>query len=298
MKKQPKLTIFTPTYNRKIELKRLYNSLLKQTCKDFMWLVVDDGSTDNTVELLENIKKENKIKFKYIVQKNRGKYIAHNTGVRECATEYFLCVDSDDFLASNAVNRIIDIINSGKIDSADLIGFFFPRKYEDVDNKIMDRFSNKKLDIMDLKFNLDKNIECSIVIKTSFLKNKLFIELDEKFMSEEVLYTELAKDGKFLFLNMDNLYFSEYLETGLTKNISRLWKNNFDSTMILLKGRYFYLSKYSFLKRFKNRIKTIISLNAVCIANKKSIIKNTPSSIYSIMLFIPSIIWEKIKYED
>ena len=75
------ITIFTPTYNRKDILNRAYESLKKQTNKNFIWLIIDDGSTDNTEEMIENWKQENKIKISYKKQQNMGKHIAHNNAI-------------------------------------------------------------------------------------------------------------------------------------------------------------------------------------------------------------------------
>ena len=102
------LTIFTPTYNRRHILPRLYDSLCAQTSKDFVWLVVDDGSTDQTFELFEEWQKEKKINISFYQQKNQGKSVAMNKGINECKTKLFTCVDSDDYLVNEAVNSILD----------------------------------------------------------------------------------------------------------------------------------------------------------------------------------------------
>ena len=85
-----KLTVFTPTYNRENLLPRLYESLKRQSIKDFVWLVVDDGSTDNTRSLIEGFISENAIEIEYIYRENGGKMRAHNDGVRNSRTPYFL----------------------------------------------------------------------------------------------------------------------------------------------------------------------------------------------------------------
>ena len=97
-------TIFTPTYNRAYTLSILYNSLKNQTCKDFEWLIVDDGSTDNTCELVrEYIKEEKKFPINYYKKENGGKPRAINYGIKLAKGKYFLMIDSDDYLVDNAV---------------------------------------------------------------------------------------------------------------------------------------------------------------------------------------------------
>lgn len=291
------LTIFTPTYNRKNLLKRLVESLEKQVNLEFEWIIVDDGSNDGTREYIENIKDKSNLKITYIYQNNSGKYVAHNTAVKECKTEYFVCIDSDDWVSTDFVSKIYDVIKEEKISNRkELCGFFFVKNIND-DYKIVDVDNKKIFDIMDLKFYYNKNIETVIIMKNSILKQYLFKENREKFMSEEVLYNELAKSYKFLFLGIKNLCFSEYLESGLTKNLVEIWINNPENTTVLLNSRFEFLKKYNFKIRIINRIKTILNFNALYMKKNSNILRATPSKFYSIILIIPSMLWEKIKYE-
>lgn len=98
-------TVFTATYNRAHTLHRVYDSLKVQTYRDFEWLIVDDGSTDNTYELVEQWQKENQFSIRYIYQENSGKHIAFNRGVKEAKGELFLNLDSDDGCVSQALER-------------------------------------------------------------------------------------------------------------------------------------------------------------------------------------------------
>lgn len=103
------LTVFTPTYNRAHTLLRTYESLLQQDCKDFVWLVVDDGSTDHTAELVRRWQsKENGFEIRYIYKENGGMHTAHNTAYAHIDTELNTCIDSDDKLAPGAVRMILD----------------------------------------------------------------------------------------------------------------------------------------------------------------------------------------------
>ena len=102
------LTVFTPAYNRAHTIGRTYESLCRQTCKDFEWLVIDDGSSDNTRELVEGWIAEGKIPIRYIRQENQGMHGAHNTAYRNINTELNACIDSDDFMPDNAVELIVN----------------------------------------------------------------------------------------------------------------------------------------------------------------------------------------------
>lgn len=109
----PGITVFTPTYNRAHTLPRLYQSLLEQT-GDFEWLVVDDGSTDDTGALVAAFAAEDKIPIRYVYKENGGKHTALNEGIRQAQRMYFLCLDSDDALAPGAIETLTDCIQREK----------------------------------------------------------------------------------------------------------------------------------------------------------------------------------------
>ena len=101
------LTVFTPAYNRAGTIKRTYQSLLNQDNKDFIWLVIDDGSVDNTGELVKGwMKEDNGFEIQYIYKQNGGMHTAHNTAYKNIHTELNVCIDSDDALAPGAVSSI------------------------------------------------------------------------------------------------------------------------------------------------------------------------------------------------
>ena len=101
------LTVFTPTYNRAHTLPRTYESLCRQTCHDFEWLVVDDGSTDGTDALVEQWMSEGRIAMRYIRQENQGMHGAHNTAYAHISSPLNVCIDSDDMLTDKAVESIL-----------------------------------------------------------------------------------------------------------------------------------------------------------------------------------------------
>lgn len=110
-----KLTIFTPAYNRAHTLPRTYESLRNQKNKEFIWLIVDDGSQDNTAELVKGWQETEKdFEIQYIYKENGGMHTAHNTAYEHIKTELNVCIDSDDCLAENAVNKILYTWNKVK----------------------------------------------------------------------------------------------------------------------------------------------------------------------------------------
>lgn len=105
----PLLTIFTPAYNRAHTLARTYESLLRQDCKDFIWLVIDDGSNDNTAEIVKKWQaNDNGFEIRYIYKQNGGMHTAHNTAYKNVDTELNVCIDSDDCMSQGAVRKILE----------------------------------------------------------------------------------------------------------------------------------------------------------------------------------------------
>ena len=101
-----KITVFTPTYNRAALLPRLFDSLSAQTCLDFEWLVVDDGSVDETAQVIDSFREKAKFPIRYFQKENGGKHTAYNLALEKAAGSWFVCLDSDDKLAANAVERM------------------------------------------------------------------------------------------------------------------------------------------------------------------------------------------------
>ncbi|MGC9064033.1 MAG: glycosyltransferase family A protein, partial [bacterium] len=100
------ITLFTPTYNREKLLSRLYESIKRQSFSNFEWIIVDDGSTDNTEQIVESWLKESTFDIRYFYQQNSGKHIAINKGVREARGELFFIIDSDDWLGDDSLQDI------------------------------------------------------------------------------------------------------------------------------------------------------------------------------------------------
>jgi glycosyltransferase involved in cell wall biosynthesis len=237
-----KLTVFTPTYNRAKLLHNLYKSLLEQTSKDFIWIIVNDGGKDNTEQLVNNWILENKLNIIYVTQENQGKSIAHNKGIELCKTELFLCVDSDDILEKSAVERILNIYE--KIQNKEgLWGIVGPKR--SIKGKINKNFPkiNQPLRFCDIYEKFNYKGEAYIVIITKYAKEFKFPKFEnEKLMPESVLYDTLDIDKKVYIIN-DELYIYDYQENGYSYNKFKLVLNNING--------FCYANKYrAGLKQF------------------------------------------------
>lgn len=288
------LTVFTPTYNRKETLMRLYESLLRQTKKEFQWLIADDGSFDGTRELVLQWIEEKKIQIRYFYQENGGKNRAIVRGIDLCETPWVICVDSDDCLSENAVSCMLEDIRGGYGETD--LGFIYPQCMNGAPSAQWIPEMVTSVNIMDVK-HLYGITETAILFRTKYLKQTNVPRFEgEKFLSEEILYIQLAELGKFVPRNKE-FYLSEYQNDGLTKNLFRIWKENPKGTICLLQNRFAYCGRYPTIARIKNRVKCIMNLNAFCMAKDQSWYELTPSKAYSMLLYLPSILWKKIRFE-
>lgn len=223
------ITVFTPTYNRASLLPKLYESLKKQNFKLFEWLIVDDGSSDNTEEVVNNFIEENLINIRYIKKKNGGKHTALNVGIDNTKGELFWIVDSDDYIVETALKYIWDKWSEieNKEEFAGLSGL---KGYTD-GSIIGTKADNKYIDTDALSYRYKYGIlgDKAEVYRTDVLRRFKFPEFKgEKYVTEAVVWNRIANENlKLRFLN-EVTYICEYLEGGLTntsdKNIMESWK--------------------------------------------------------------------------
>ena len=222
-----RLTIFTPTYNRAYILPKLYDSLCEQTCKDFEWLIVDDGSTDQTKEQIEEWRREEKVNIRYIYQDNSGKMMAHNKAVKESGGEFFMCIDSGDCLCSKWV--VEDTLSYwdkqiSMIDSPNHIGGLLGYK------KIGDKKQNfpQGMQIAHLSELYEKGFcgETTLLFRRDILAKYLFPYFEgEKFVTDVYVYDQIDRVFKFLLFPyyMQNC---EYQIGGYSNNYMKLLFDN------------------------------------------------------------------------
>lgn len=232
------ITIFTPTYNRRQLIERLYQSLLSQTQKNFEWLVIDDGSTDNTENYFTDLlAKQQPFPTRYIKQENGGKHRAINKGVQNANGELFFIVDSDDYLTEDAIEKINNWIGSldGSKKWAGVSGLRGFSKNKNVGQR------NNRHHFVDAqncerrKYHLlgDK----AEVYFTNVLRQYPFPEIPgENFISEEIVWNAIARDGYYIRWFNEIIYICSYLEGGLTKDNSKD-KNNPQGRLLWAKGQ-------------------------------------------------------------
>jgi glycosyltransferase involved in cell wall biosynthesis len=203
MTSQYLFTVFTPTYNRAHTISRVYESLCLQTCRDFEWVVVDDGSTDDTAAVVAGFKDAG-FPIRYVRQENRGKHTAFNQGVAEARGELFLSVDSDDSFAPHALERFrwhweqippafrdqfVGVTALCADQHGRLIGTKLPRDVIDSDSN-------------EMKFRYGATGDRWGFQRVEILRRFPFPEVDEtRFVPESVVWAAIAREYKTRYVN-------------------------------------------------------------------------------------------------
>lgn len=223
--KKKTLTVFTPAYNRAHTIGRTYESLCRQTCNDFEWLIIDDGSMDGTQELIEGWIKENKIPIRYIYQENQGMHGAHNTAYRNIHTELNICIDSDDYMPDDAVELIVSLWKEkGTEEFAGIIGLDIDQKGNILGTKYPDDLCEIPIGGYKRK---GKKADTKQIYRTDIINqySEYPIFEGEKYVGLGYKYIYIENNYKMLVLNQP-LVVVEYQQDGSSVNMYRqYWKN-------------------------------------------------------------------------
>lgn len=289
------ITIITPTYNRLKEITELYDSLCNQSNKNFVWIVIDDGSEDNTHTFFDKIIKSSNIKIEYYYKKNGGKHTALNYAFKKIKTKLFCVVDSDDYLIKDAIQIIKN--NYDKYKNDDIFGFVYLKGYS-IDNPTTVKFRDDEfvgdyiLDIINKQPHGDR----FEVFYTDLIKNNEFpVYKNEKFIGEGYFWNKISRNKRLVFINKV-LYICDYLTGGLTRQGRKMRIMN--SMGGMTHANEYIKKDYS----LKLRIKNMILLQAYYYFAKEQgkeplIIKN---SFLKIICFVPGfvlyLLWKKKYY--
>ena len=213
------VTVLTPTFNRGGGIQSLWDSLQKQTVIDFEWLVVDDGSTDGTKDLITQLQEKSDFPIRYIYKSNGGKHTALSVGIQTICSELTFIVDSDDCVTDDAVESILKIHKKYRSQN-NICGYAFLRAFPD------GKVNGKKFDVdekigsyIDVRVNGDDTgADKAEVFKTHCLKEFPFPEYpNEKFLGEDLVWVRMARKYEMVHINKA-IYVGNYLEDGLTNN--------------------------------------------------------------------------------
>ena len=249
-----RITIFTPTYNRAHLLTRLYHSIQRQTFRDFEWLIVDDGSKDNTAEVVQGfIEDNNQFPIRYYIKENGGKSRAVNYGLDLADGEIFFIMDSDDYLTDDALEKIVywestiedknkycGVAGNRGTTETETPNIPLPGEY--LDCSVLEKYSGNAM-----LFG-----EHAEALYTDVFKKFKYPEFDgEKYMTPCVAFDRMAAAGYLTRYFQDIIWVCNYLDDGLTKHADTIYMNNPKGYGLTLHERMKF-TKQGFFKRFKS----------------------------------------------
>lgn len=231
----PFITILTPTYNRASLLPRLFDSLLRQTNKDFEWIVVDDGSTDDTREVVANLKEKcgGAFPMGYVYKANGGKHMAINIGAERARGELLFIADSDDLLTDDALETVANSwhdISDDKsfagiagldiaMDTREVIGSGLPQEHIDCN-------------AIDIRYRHHVTGDMKEVFRTEVLREFPFPEFaGERFCPEQLVWFRMARRYRLRYINKP-IYIADYQPDGITAGITRARMRNPSASML------------------------------------------------------------------
>lgn len=222
---KPLLTVFTPTFNRGYILGKCYENLKKQTNMDFIWLIIDDGSTDNTRLIVESWMEENIVNIQYHYQENLGMHGAHNAAYERIDTELNVCIDSDDYMPVDAVEKITLFWKKyGSNKYAGMIGLDATYHGEILGTKLP---NIKCSNLYNLYGKYGVKGDKKIVYRTELTKNTPPYPIfpNEKYCPLSYKYILIDQICPLLIMN-EVLCHVEYLNDGSSMNIIQQYKKN------------------------------------------------------------------------
>lgn len=222
------LTVFTPAYNRADLLQRCFESMKRQTNKNFIWLIIDDGSTDNTREVVELWQQEPlDFSLRYIYKENGGLHTAYNEAIANIDTELCVCIDSDDFMPDDAVEKILSFWGeNGSTEVAGIVGLDYDLEGNCLGDPLPDQKCVNLIDLLVGKYPIH-NGDRTNVIRTELYKKYAPMPVfpGEKNFNPHYMHLQISQEYDFLVLN-ENLRFVEYQPGGMSQNTLRQYRNS------------------------------------------------------------------------
>lgn len=270
------ITVFTPAYNRADLLKRCYESMCRQTNKNFIWMIIDDGSTDNTKEVVDLwMLNNNGFEIQYYYKENGGLHTAYNEAIEHIDTELCVCIDSDDYMPDNAVEIILDFWKkNGSNEYAGIVGLDYTIDNHVIGDLLPDKKSINLIDLLIGKYHIHNGDRTNVVRTELYKKVAPMISFEgEKNFSPHYMHLQISKNYDFLVLNK-NLRYVEYQADGMSNSIFKQFLNSPNS---FIETRKLYLSLPGISWKFKLR-QSIHLVSSGIIANKLiEVLKYIPS---------------------
>jgi glycosyltransferase involved in cell wall biosynthesis len=288
MKIKPLFTIFTPTYNREKFLKLAFDSIkIQKSYYLFEWLIIDDGSTDKTFDLVKEIKKKSKFKIRYYYQSNSGKHVAHNSAILKAKGELIIFLDSDDQILPGTINYLQKIWKSKSSFQKKAIAGFLAHCVNSKNKLIGENWPErlKQVHLHELVFNNLINEEKMPIYRTDVLKKYPFPKSNRmlcEFIPEGVVWLEISKYYKVELLDKPMRYYHKNNEGLMAQNSKFI--TNLRGKILLNKQLENFIEKYFFIN-ILFIFKILINKAVMLLLINKSVFSNIKKFSYIIKIF-------------
>ncbi|MBQ9181619.1 MAG: glycosyltransferase family 2 protein [Bacilli bacterium] len=253
-----KISIVTATYNRANLLPILYESINKnyKFHKNIEWIIVDDGSKDETKKIVDEWVEQSKYKIKYFYQENSGKMMAINNGMAYVTGDVVIEIDSDDYLVDDACKIISEDYKN--IKDENVYGIIYKKKIVNHNTFVDEKLNGKTIKLFDMHYKYGYDFDMILTFKSDIRKKyNYLLENGEKFITEARLYYKMDQDYDGLIFKNKELIVCEYMQDGYTNNIKKLFKKypygyyaffkeclNYKNNGMLLKKRFYLIKHY------------------------------------------------------
>ena len=269
------LTVFTPAYNRADLLGRCYESMKRQTCQDFIWMIIDDGSTDGTAETVKRWMEEPlDFQLVYYWKENGGLHTAYNEAIAHIETELCVCIDSDDYMPDDAVERILAFWREhGSEEVAGIVGLDYDLDGNVIGDPLPDQKTVNLIDLLVGRYDLVNGDRTNVVRTELYKKYAPMKEFPgEKNFNPHYLHLQISREYDFLVLN-ENLRYVDYQPGGMSNN---MWKQYRNSPQSFAETRKLYLSFPQAGLRFRFR-QCVHYVSSSILAGNKLFLKESPA---------------------
>ena len=275
------LTVFTPAYNRADLLPRCFEAMKRQTCKDFIWMIIDDGSRDNTRELVEGwMAQPLDFSIVYRYKENGGLHTTYNEAIAHIETELCVCIDSDDFMPDDAVEKILNFwAENGSDQVAGIVGLDFDLEGKCIGDPLPDQPRVNLIDLLVGRYDL-VNGDRTNVVRTELYKKYAPMKVfpGEKNFNPHYMHLQISQEYDFLVLN-ENLRFVDYQPGGMSDSMYKQYRSS-PKSFAEIRKLYLTFPNTGFKFRF---LQCIHYVSSGMIGKNRRFIKESPAKMLTVL---------------
>jgi glycosyltransferase involved in cell wall biosynthesis len=274
---EPQITVFTPSYNRAHTLGKCYESLNRQTCKNFVWLIIDDGSTDTTAELVRGwMEKNNGYEIRYVYEENGGLHTGYNKAIELMDTELSVCIDSDDFMPDDGIERILNLWNNRKDPNlAGLVGLDYDEKGQLIGKYLPEEESINVASLLCVPSMGDKKY----VMRNDFWREVGLMPVFEGEKNFNPHYIVIKLSSKYRFKPVNQCFcIVDYQPDGMTANIWNQYRNS-PNSFAELRRVILQVPGLSFVYRYKTAAHYVASS---MLAHNGKFLRHSPAKMLTL----------------